>query len=112
MPFEYWLLSMKSVLLGGPGTAVLPAPWQTADVLATMVLLARFFDGEGDWITNAPAQPENYGLYLTLGGVYGAEGQAMFGDLRWVNDPTALTVVPSSGAKAALQKDFEAPAVE
>ena len=77
-----------------------------------MTLLARFFDGEGDWIQNAPAQPENYLLYLTLGGAYGAEGQAMFGDLRWVNDPTALTVVPSNGAKAALQTDFEAPALE
>jgi len=77
-----------------------------------MVLLARFFDGEGDWINNAPAQPENYLLVQTLGAVYGLEGQAMFGDLRWVNDPTALTVVPSNGAKAAKVAQLQIPKVE
>jgi len=112
MPFEYWLLCMQSVLLpGGPGIAVLPAPWETTDVLATMVLLARNFDGEGDFIRNT-AQPENFLLVETLGAVYGLEGQAMFGDLRWVNDPTALTVVPSNGAKAASRAQPEIPAFE
>jgi penicillin amidase len=112
MPFEYWLLSIQSVLLQGIGLPVLPQPWETADVLATMVLLARFFDGEGDWIQNAPAQPENFLLVQTLGAVYGLEGQAMFGDLRWVNDPTALTVVPSGGNKAAVRPQPKIPALD
>ena len=111
MPYEYWSLGLASVLLGG-GPPVLPAQWETADVLATMVLLARFFDGEGDWLQNAPAQLENYALFLTLGGAYGLEGQAMFGDLRWVNDPSALTVVPSGGTKAAARPQPEFPAIE
>jgi penicillin amidase len=103
MPFEYWLLSIQSVLLQGIGLPVLPTQWETADVLATMMLLARFFDGEGDWVRNAPAQAENYGLYLTLGAVYGLEGQAMFGDLRKVNDPAALTYVPPGGTKSTAR---------
>jgi len=110
MPYEYWSLTFGSVLLGG-GPPVLPAEWETADVLATMVLLARFFDGEGDWIGDA-AQPENFLLVQTLGAVYGLEGQAMFGDLRWVNDPEALTVVPSNGAKAATRAQPKIPAFE
>jgi penicillin amidase len=110
MPFEYWLLSIQSVLLSG-GPAVLPAEWETTDVLATMVLLARNFDGEGNWIGNA-AQPENFLLVQTLGAVYGLEGQAMFGDLRWINDPTALTVVPSGGAKATARMLPKIPAFE
>ncbi|MEJ2581885.1 MAG: penicillin acylase family protein, partial [Acidobacteriota bacterium] len=112
MPYEYWLFCIQSVLLDGIGLPVLPTTWETADVLATMVLLARFFDGEGDWIRNAPAQPENYLLYLTLGGAYGPEGQAMFGDLRWINDPSALTVVPSGAAKAATLMQPEYPVLE
>jgi len=112
MPFEYWLLSISSVLLEGIGLPVLPTQWETADVLATMVLLARFFDGEGDWITNAPAQPENFALVQTLGAVYGLEGQAMFGDLRWVNDPSALTMVPSGGTKSAARTMPKIPEVE
>jgi penicillin amidase len=112
MPFEYWLLSIQSVLLQGIGLPVLPTQWETADVLATMVLLARFFDGEGDWVRNEPAQPENFLLIQTLGAVYGLEGQAMFGDLRWVNDPTALTMVPSNGAKSTKSTRFPAPALE
>ena len=111
MPFEYWALSFGSFLAGGP--PVLPADWEIADVLATMVFFARSFDGEGDWIRNAPAQPKNYELFLTLGAVYGLESQAMFGDLRWVNDPSALTVVPSSvPVKAATRPQFQTPALE
>jgi len=111
MPFEYWLLSISSVLLEGIGLPVLPTPWEPEDVLAWLALMARSFDGEGDWIRNAPAQPENFLLIQTLGAVYGLEGQAMFGDLRWVNDPAALTQVPSNGAKAEKRTQFQAPAL-
>jgi len=110
MPFEYWLLSISSVLLEGIGLPVLPTPWEPEDVLAWLALMARSFDGEGDWIRNAPAQPENFLLIQTLGAVYG--GQAMFGDLRWINDPTALTVVPSNGAKAEKRTQFQTPTLK
>jgi penicillin amidase len=111
MPYEYWSLTLGSVLLSG-GPPVLPAQWETVDVLATMVLLARYFDGEGDWLTSAPAQIENFLLVQTLGAVYGLEGQAMFGDLRWYNDPSALTVVPSGGAKTVTRVLPKAPATD
>jgi penicillin amidase len=111
MPFEYWLLSINSVLLSG-GPPVLPAPWEVADVLGTMVFFARSFDGEGDWIRNAPAQPENFILVQTLGAVYGLQGQAMFGDLRWVNDPSALTIIPSTPTKVAARALRDIPAFE
>jgi penicillin amidase len=108
MPYEYWLLCIQSVLLQGIGEPVLPTMWEPEDVIAWMVFLARFFDGEGGWIDSAPAQAENYLLVQTLGAVYGLEGQAMFGDLRWVNDPSALTVIPSEGAKAAARAEIRA----
>jgi penicillin amidase len=111
MPFEYWLLSIQSVLLQGIGLPVLPTPWEPEDVLAWMTLMGRFFDGEGDWVNNDPAQPENFLLVQTLGAVYGLEGQAMFGDLRWVNDPTALTVVPSSPVKSETLTRIQAPSL-
>ena len=112
MPYEYWLLSIQAVLLQGIGLPVLPTPWEPEDVLAWMTLMGRFFDGEGDWVQNDPAQAENFLLVQTLGAVYGAEGLAMFGDQRWVNDPTALTVVPSNGAKAEKSTRFHVPSVE
>ena len=111
MPYEYWSLTFGSVLLSG-GPPVLPTMWEPEDVLAWMTFLARIFDGEGDWLRNAPAQPENFALVQTLGAVYGLEGQAMFGDLRWVNDPAALTVVPSNGAKARTVPQLQVPTAE
>jgi penicillin amidase len=118
MPFEYWLLcigaSLQSILTGGPpGTPVLPTVWEPEDVIAWMGFVARWFDAEGRWIEEgSSAQPENYLLYQTLGAVYGPAGQAMFGDLRWVNDPSALTVIPSNGAKAARRTQPQAPRIE
>jgi penicillin amidase len=111
MPFEYWAFCIQSVLLEGGGP-VLPTPWVVEDVLAWMTLLGRSFDGEGDWLRNDPAQPENYGLLLALGYVYGLEGQAMFGDLRWVNDPSALTIIPSDAKASSEISRFKAPELD
>jgi len=113
MPFEYWLLCMQSVLLpGGPGIAVLPTAWETNDVIAWIALVTRAFDPEGDWVSENAGQLENYALVQTLGAVYGLEGQAMFGDLRWVNDPTAQTYIPSNGTKAAQATEMNLPTLD
>jgi penicillin amidase len=112
MPFEYWLFSIQSVLLQGIGLPVLPTPWEVNDVLAWVVTLTRNFDPEGDVIFGDNAQLDNIVLIQTLGAVYGAEGQAMFGDLRWVNDPTAQTVIPPNGAKAVAAPDLKFPAFD
>jgi len=100
MPYEYWILCIQSVLLGGPGTPVLPAPWTVNDVVAWGAAFQRDFDGEAQ----SSAQLDNAILAPTLGAVYGAEGLAMFGDLRWINDPSAQTMIPAPATKKSVAK--------
>lgn len=104
MPHEYWMLSFQSVLQLGGG-AVLPTAWTVNDVLHWFVTLTRFFDPEGDFAGDNFGQLDNYVLLQTLGAVYPQEYLAMFTDLRWVNDPGALTYIhPTAAPKAAPQK--------
>jgi len=104
MPHEYWILSFQSVFQLGGG-AVLPTPWTVNDVLHWFVTLTRFFDPEGDFASDNFGQLDNYVLLQTLGAVYPQEYLAMFTDLRWVNDPGALTYIhPGAAPKAAPQK--------
>ena len=100
MPHEYWMLSFQSVFLDGGG-AVLPTPWTVNDVLGWVVTLSRFFDPEGDFASNNLGQLDNYVLLQTLNAVYPAEYLAMFSDLRWVNDPGALTYIQVDTPNAA-----------
>ncbi|MCU0235105.1 MAG: penicillin acylase family protein, partial [Thermoanaerobaculales bacterium] len=99
MPHEYWILSFQSVFQLGGGS-VLPAPWTVNDVLHWMVTLTRFFDPEGDFASDNFGQLDNYVLLQTLGAVYPQEYLAMFTDLRWINDPGALTYIPAAAAKS------------
>jgi penicillin amidase len=65
--------------------------WTYKDVLAWASLLSRNFDPEAQ----KQGQIENAALYQGLVAAYGAEqGPRMFEDLRWVNDPDALTYIP------------------
>ena len=107
MPYEYWILSILSVLQGGPGTAVLPDPWTVNDVLGWAVAFQRDFDGEAQ----GTGQLDNGILAPTLGAVYGAEGLAMFGDLRWMNDPSAQTMIPAPATKAFVAEP-QLPAID
>jgi penicillin amidase len=97
MPFEYWILGFSSVLQG-PGTPVLPTPWTVNDVLAWSAAFQRNFDGEA----LHQGQLENGVLAQTLATVYGAQGLAMFADLRWLNDPSAQTMIPAPAKKASI----------
>jgi penicillin amidase len=99
MPVEYWLLGFSSVLQG-PGTPVLPTPWTVNDVIAWSAAFQRDFDGEAQ----GQGQLENGILAQTLAAAYGAEGLAMFADLRWINDPSALTMIPAPAKKASVAK--------
>jgi len=86
-----------------------PAYWSELDVLAWMALLLRQFDCEA----LKTGQIDNYALLgqlLTKGPV----GMAMFNDLRWVNDPDALTYIPSAAPEAMLMKApaLAAPEIE
>jgi penicillin amidase len=108
MPHEYWILSFQSVfqLRGG---SVLPAPWTVNDVLHWMVTLTRFFDPEGDFASDNFGQLDNYVLLQTLAAVYPQEYLAMFTDLRWINDPGALTYIPAAAAKSAAVTQPQLP---
>ena len=78
-----------------------PAPWTIIDVLAWVVTLQRNFDPEGIGCLSNPVQLNNMALYTYLSTVYGTDGPGMFGDLRWVNDSTALTYIPETGPLAS-----------
>jgi len=79
-PFEFYALGFD------------PDYWTEEDVLAWMALLSRQFDCEA----LGTGQLENAALLQNLIGSYGpTTGPGMFNDLRWVNDPNALTYIPS-----------------
>lgn len=108
MPFEYWILGFKSVLSDHLGP-VIPTPWTVHDVMGWVVTLARNFDPEGS--PGRLGQLDNYALIQTLAAVYPTEYGAMFTDLRWLNDPTALTYIQPS-AKAAREKSLSHPSLK
>ncbi len=87
------LLPFEFVALGAQMHAtVLPSKWTEYDVLAWLALLQREFDPE------ALEQGQLVNAYLAqaLQAQYGQQGLAMFQDLRWINDPEALTYIPPS----------------
>ena len=107
MPDEYWLLTIQSVLLSG-GPPVLPQPWHINDVMATVMFHLRQFDPEGQQNVLGHGQLDNGILAQTLAAVYGAEALAMFGDLKWIIDPTAQTMIPiPAGTKSASDSAFD-----
>jgi penicillin amidase len=111
MPHEYWMLSFQSVFQYGQG-AVLPTPFTVNDILGWIATLTRFFDPEGDFASNNFGQLDNYTLLQTLAAVYPAEYGAMFTDLRWINDPSALTYIPPSGSKSVAGPAVRFPAIK
>ena len=107
MPYEYWLLGLQSVLRG-PGLPVLPQTFSVNDTLAWLVLLQRNFDPEGR--PGDVGQLDNATMVQTLIAAYGGIDPmlplAMFSDLRWINDPSALTYIPS-GSKSAVDQSLD-----
>jgi len=82
LPFEFSAVGITSITL---------EDWTYKDVLAWASLLMRNFDPEAQ----TQGQIDNAALYQGLVAGYGAEqGTRMFEDLRWVNDPDALTYIP------------------
>jgi penicillin G amidase len=72
-------------------TAVTLEEWTYKDVLAWASLMLRNFDPEAQ----TQGQIYNAALYQGLVAAYGTtQGTRMFEDLRWVNDPDALTYIP------------------
>ena len=82
LPYEFSVVEITSVTLEN---------WTYKDVLAWASLMMRNFDCEAQ----TQGQIDNAALYQGLMAAYGgAQGTAMFEDLRWVNDPDALTYIP------------------
>jgi penicillin amidase len=107
MPHEYWMASFLSVFQLGGGS-ILPTPWTTTDVLAWMALLQRNFDPEAF----ETGQLDNYVLFQTLAAVYPTQYLAMFQDLRWLNDPSAQTMIPPAMTKRAYVAAPEVPTLK
>jgi penicillin amidase len=70
-----------------------PRPWTVDDSIATYMYFASFFGTFGGDEPDNLAQLEN--LVARLGPV---EGQRVFADTHWLDDPSAPTTVPASGA--------------
>ncbi|MEA3486546.1 MAG: penicillin acylase family protein [Thermodesulfobacteriota bacterium] len=84
LPFEFAALGF------------MPEDWTYKDVLAWATLMMRNFDVEAQKM----GQIDNAALYQGLMTLYPTTGAGMFEDLRWINDPDALTYIPG---------DIEAP---
>ncbi|RLB75131.1 MAG: hypothetical protein DRH06_08535, partial [Deltaproteobacteria bacterium] len=83
VPFEFQLVGAQL------GIDFVPEDWSPVDVLAWATNMLRFFDGEA----TTRGQIDNYALYQTLGAKYPADFQRMFQDLRWMDDPDAVTYI-------------------
>jgi len=92
LPYEFSAVGITSVTL---------EDWTYQDVLAWASLMLRNFDPEAQ----ATGQIDNAAIYQYLVTTYGTtDGPGMFEDLRWINDPDALTYIPDppSSSKALL----------
>ena len=87
LPFEFLALGFT------------PAYWTEEDILAWVTLLLRDFDCEALEL----GQIQNAALFQGLTTQYGfGVGYGMFNDLRWLNDPNALTYIPAAVPKAMM----------
>jgi penicillin amidase len=98
LPFEFYAVGDQL------GIEFFPEDWTSEDVMALAALMFRNFDPEAQEM----GQIENAALYVGLKLLYGGmQGTAMFEDLRWINDPDALTYI--SEAIGPLESEEKAP---
>lgn len=94
LPFEFAALG------------IMPEYWSAEDILAWISLLLRQFDPEA----LKQGQLDNAALFQKLSAVYGPyAGYGMFDDLRWLNDPEALTYIPDTLVHAEAGKNMPIP---
>jgi penicillin amidase len=74
-----------------------PRPWTVDDSIATYLYFASFFGTFGGDELDNLAQLED--LTARLGGV---EGQRVFDDTHWLDDPSAPTTVPAAARHGAV----------
>ncbi len=96
LPYEFSAVGITSTTL---------EDWTYKDVFAWGAAMMRRFDPEAQ----SQGQIDNAALYQGLVAAYGAEqGTSMFEDLRWINDPDALTYIPKPLKVLAAQKSTAA----
>jgi penicillin amidase len=83
LPFEFYAVAEQL------GIEFFPEDWTPEDVMALGALMFRNFDPEAQKM----GQIDNAALYQGLMTLYPTTGAAMFEDLRWTNDPDALTYI-------------------
>jgi len=98
MPYEYWIGSFFYIFVEDLGMNFLPTPWTVNDAVAWTALFFRGFDPEA---LNT-GQLDNAVLFQTWAAVYPADFLAMFSDVRWLNDPSAQTMIPVTGKEAYI----------
>ena len=86
LPFEFAAMGIS------------PEPWDEKDVLGWVFMLLRQFDCEA----TDQGQLDNAALLNELQMTHPSSFMAMFNDLRWVNDPEALTYIPNSSTVKGL----------
>jgi penicillin amidase len=76
-----------------------PAPWKVTDSLAIGILMAhRFGSGGGGELMNAR-------ILKRLKEKFGQDGQRIFDDLFWINDPKSPTTIPEDEQEQAPQRE-------
>ena len=91
LPFEFASLGIT------------PEKWTYKDILAWISTLPRQFDCEA----LSTGQLDNLALLNTLKAKYPDQFMGMLYDLRWINDPEALTYIPSNVPSAAVSASSE-----
>ncbi len=95
VPQEFWVVGQDLMGLSGPYK---PSTWQPTDTLAIGVYLARSFgSGGGSELQNLSFLQYLQAEFAKKGDPNAAaDAMAAFNDARWINDPTAVTTVPST----------------
>jgi len=102
LPFEFKALGAKL------GFDFVPEEWSYIDVLAWATNMLRFFDCEA----TTSGQLGNAALIQELGAKYPGDFQKMFQDLRWMQDPDAVTYIKDETLMAEnLHKKVQTAAV-
>jgi len=90
-PYEFVVINFQKIL-AGDFTPIL-TDWTLEDLFGWITVLQRNFDGEA----MSQMDINNAALYNDLQERFPDDYQAMFDDLRWIDDPDALTYVPGTG---------------
>jgi len=96
VPLEFTLIDLNK-LMSLDFTPTLQ-DWTVVDVLGWVSVLQRNFDREA----TSQREINNAALLQDLQDDFPADYMGMFNDLRWLNDPDALTYIPSGGGGSIL----------